>query len=399
MLMVKTMKMVGAGGTRASFSGGFGIIRTRLTTSFSSASFLHEPVGAIAPPKRFARIRSMFSKKKEVDLGPVVPKKPYFQRKWRQWSGQLAIETEIADLFLLEKFASLTESLNISDLPELHPCQEIASESRILIKDLWRLDIIDKSTKIKHVFKELEKYHNREQERRKKDVENFVSLVKDNSGDIKNQWRWDCEATLRLSICQLYSQRLVVAIEEGTIPVDALHSEEKMLSIVNTILLGSTAERVAEHLRLYSPSLDQASLQDAFYVLYDPEVATVSSALMIVRGLHNDLAKQIPKFTDSYLLDRLELNVKSRSVFCWSDEKFTGIKPLADDHVIPIEDIIKSRAEYFEEGGEVAKQFVEHLTGDRRMHYHDSKDFRETAQKGFAFWMGCIVLDSYFTHM
>ncbi len=345
----------------------------------------------------FARLRSSFKKQDKEVLS--APQKPFLRRTWHKWSGQLAVETEIADIFLLEKFINLSESLKVCDIPATHPCNELAARSRDLLRDVWRVNILDKTTKIRHVFKELEKYHNQEQERRKGDIENFTALAALNSGSATNAWRWDCEAALRLSLTQVYCQRLVVALEEGEIPVDNLHDEDKIIRLLDAFLLGSSDQRIEEHLRLYLPALDQASLQNAFYVMYDPEVATVGSALKIVRGLHKDLAKQIPKFADSYLLDRLELNVKSRSVFCWSDPNFNGIKPLADDHVISIEDLVKSRAEYFEEGGEVGKQFMEALTGDRRVYYFEKKELRSTARKGALFWLGCVVLDSYFTNM
>lgn len=128
-------------------------------------------------------------------------------------------------------------------------------------------------------------------------------------------------------------------------------------------------------------------------------VAITSSALLSIRGLHADLVKKIPKFTDTYLLDRLELNVKSRCVFCWSDKAFTGFKPLPDDHTVSIPDIISSRIEYFEDGAEIGKLFSEAITSDRRLHYNEKKENRDTVRKGIAFLIGCMVLDSYFSNM
>jgi len=346
------------------------------------------------PPGFFGRILARFSRKKAVPA-PVKDTRPFFTRKWHQWSGQMRIETEIADLFLLDKFATLSESLKTCDMPVDHPCVSLAEHSRSLVRGLWRLDIIDKTTKVTRVLAELEKYHFDEQEKRKGGIEDFVERVKEDS----QLWRRDCEAALRLSLFQLYSKRLLAAVKEGVVPIDNLHGEEVLLKMVDTFLMGSAAERVAAHMLLYGRNMDQAQLQDAFYVIFDPEVATTSSALLVVKGLHADHVKKIPKFAELYLLDRLELNVKSRSVFCWADRAYTGYKPLADDHSISTEELIGSRVEYFEEGVEVGRLFSEAVAADRRVHYNDTKENRDTMKKGFAFWISCIVLDAYFGQM
>jgi len=325
----------------------------------------------------------------------VKDTRPFFTRKWHKWSGQLRVETEIADLFLLEKFATLSESLKACEMPADHPCVALAEHSRSLVKGLWHLDILDKTTKVSRILTELEKYHFSEQEKRKASIEDFVERVKENSP----QWRGNCEAALRLSLFQLYSKRLLAAVTEGAISIDNLHSEEVLLKMVDTFLMGTSAERIGAHLQLYAPNMDQAQLQDAFYVIYDPEVATASSALLAVKGLHADHVKKVPKFAELYLLDRLELNVKSRSVFCWADRTYTGIKPFADDHSFSTEELISSREEYFEEGVEVGKLFSEAVAADRRVHYNDSKENRDTARKGVAFWIACIILDAYFGQM
>ena len=380
-------RLSSATSARALSARALSTIDSKLTTSVNKPT--EPPLGL------FGRIRQKFSRKKAVPAPVAKDTRPFFTRKWHKWSGQLRMETEIADLLLLDKFTSLSESLKSCDMPAGHPCHVLSEHSRSLVKGLWRLDILDKTTKVARILSELEKYHYDEQEKRKHNIEDLVEMSRQNA----QAWRWDCEAALRLSLFQLYSKRLLAAVLEGAISIENVHSEEVLLKMVDTFLLGTSAERVAGHLQLYSPNMDQAQLQDAFYVVYDPEVATTSSALMIVKGLHADHAKKLPKFAELYLLDRLELNVKSRSVFCWADRQFTGIKPLADDHSFSVKEIISSREEYFEEGVEVGKLFSEAVAADRRVHYHDSKENRDTARKGVAFLVSCILLDAYFGQM
>lgn len=66
------------------------------------------------------------------------------------------------------------------------------------------------------------------------------------------------------------------------------------------------------------------------YALYEPEVQTVKSILMALPGLHRDHVKKFPKFSSTYLLDVVELNVKARCLFCWSDPTFEG----SDYHIM-----------------------------------------------------------------
>ena len=67
-------------------------------------------------------------------------------------------------------------------------------------------------------------------------------------------------------------------------------------------------------------SFTQALLQSSFYSVLEPEVETVSEAAMTVLESHKDHMKALLKITPTYLLDKLEVNVKSRCVFAWSGE-------------------------------------------------------------------------------
>jgi hypothetical protein len=68
----------------------------------------------------------------------------------------------------------------------------------------------------------------------------------------------------------------------------------------------------------------QGLLQSTFYSILEPEVATATEVCRIVLESSKDHVKAIKKVTPIYLLDKLELNVKSRCVFAWSGELSHG---------------------------------------------------------------------------
>ena len=76
-----------------------------------------------------------------------------------------------------------------------------------------------------------------------------------------------------------------------------------------------------------------------------------------------------------------------------TDPLFTGFKPLPDDHVIPLDDLLKSRRKYFKEGTEVAHNLMSTYTGERRMYYTEKLDTRDTLRMGFVFFVGTCILD------
>ena len=83
----------------------------------------------------------------------------------------------------------------------------------------------------------------------------------------------------------------------------------------------------------------------------------------------------------------------SCSSFPVADPLFTGFKPLPDEHVIPQQDLLKSRRKYFKEGTSVGNNLMISYTGERRMYYTDKKDTNETLRMGLAFLVGTVILD------
>ena len=110
----------------------------------------------------------------------------------------------------------------------------------------------------------------------------------------------------------------------GTWVMDDI-TDIKALRLIDSFLLGTSSERIAEHLSLYQSPLTCATLQDAFYVLYEPEVKLVgdlmSSAPRFGVKAHK---KPLKSYLSTYLLDELELNVKTRCVFVWVGDSWRG---------------------------------------------------------------------------
>lgn len=74
----------------------------------------------------------------------------------------------------------------------------------------------------------------------------------------------------------------------------------------------------SEHLRLFGKEFNQERLQESLYILYEPEVEATKELFVSMPGLHKDHLKGIPKFSQAYLLDKIELNSKARCSLAWS---------------------------------------------------------------------------------
>lgn len=64
--------------------------------------------------------------------------------------------------------------------------------------------------------------------------------------------------------------------------------------------------------------LTSMDLQELFYAMLEPEVHIASKTFLMLKGTHKDHKKKLEVYCKTYLLDKLELNKKSRCVFAWS---------------------------------------------------------------------------------
>jgi hypothetical protein len=83
-----------------------------------------------------------------------------------------------------------------------------------------------------------------------------------------------------------YLARLRRAVVDGDVSAKRLLGPTALPRLVDAVLLGTASERVVEHLRLCCPEeaedkqfMTHGQLQDAFYVLFEPEVAAARAML------------------------------------------------------------------------------------------------------------------------
>lgn len=215
------------------------------------------------------------------------------------------------------------------------------------------------------------------------------------------KWQFESQTCMRLALLRSYLARLRRGVADGDVKAERLVGPraDKLLRLCDAVLLGSASERLLEHLLLFDDEMggfSQGSLQDALYLLYEPEVQTVLSALLAVDELHADLRKKkgVVKFASTYLLDRLELNVKSRCVLAWCDPSYKGFNALPDTTRASLPELLSSRAQYFEQGLAVGHAFVQDIMADRRLHYFDRGEMRESVRNGAVFIACVSVLDA-----
>lgn len=75
------------------------------------------------------------------------------------------------------------------------------------------------------------------------------------------------------------------------------------------------------------------------------------------------------------------------------DPKYTGFQSLPQELSMPRKDLLKARREFYEEGSEVAEQYMKDYIGTRRAYYHNKKDNRDTMLKGVAFFIVTCFAD------
>lgn len=229
------------------------------------------------------------------------------------------------------------------------------------------------------------------------------------------EWQFPAQTVLRVALLRHYLLRLRKAVTEGDVPAARLQGDVALARLTDAVLLGTSSERLFEHLSLFSGSGQETftlgKLQDAFYTIFEPEVLV---AMTIIAGpveLLPEHRKNLPvhtkkkrwwhrspktpeSLTTSYLLDKFELNVKSRCVFAWSDPEFRGFT-IEDNAKISLEAALEARAAYFESGLSVGHQMTSDFTADRRLLYHDRKELRESLRNGAVFVAIVTVLDMF----
>jgi len=261
----------------------------------------------------------------------VVPKTGFlsrfslFKRSQEKFSFDYqvkCVEKAISDVQILQ-------SIPFSSTPQLH-LTTISNEIKPKLSDIANESLAAKLSLIHGVLsKNISDYEEQ--------VKETLSTPLDQPVDEDKQ-----AATLlyyRLVFTRNYLKSLEQAVKKGDIPANSL--DKKIVGILDCSLRGTSSERVLgedkqflimlfkvlifyfnfyiEHLNLYGTQIQQDTLQLAFYTLYEPEIQTTASLLPLYPFQRQKKQTKInAKLASTYLLDKLELNTKTRCVFAWS---------------------------------------------------------------------------------
>jgi len=196
----------------------------------------------------------------------------------------------------------------------------------------------------------------------------------------------------RLTFTKHYLKSLEQSIKHGTIP--SKNVEKKLSALIDCSLRGTSAERILEHLFLYGTELHQDTLQLAFYALYEPEIQTTATLLPLYPFQRQKKQMKIhTKLASTYLLDKLELNTKTRCVFAWSDPTYTGFKPLPDSFLMPTAELARGRRSFFPDGERVAKFFMETVKDNLQEEENNHTENQENLRNGTYFFIATCFLD------
>jgi hypothetical protein len=305
-------------------------------------------------------------------------------------TGKTRKDTEKLDIDHLNKFQSIVKSLNtvifIDAKGVRHPLYNISQTITTMI-DVDMLKYMNVDERDSNILDKVGNALNDSVIQSEGELMNYLLAETSDSLDIKMQY------LLRISLLKQYIIQLRKKLKENELESISLVTFRQL---VDAFLLGSASERIMLHLSLYGDKCTQHSLQHSFYNLYDPEIDVTTSIFVKLNKnyekIHN---KKFKKFSATYLLDKLELNSKSRMTFCWSLSTFSGFQPLDDDYVMPMQEVIKTRCEYFKEGNEVSSELMKAYVADRKEYYNEKADNRETINNGIIFFIVTVLADMY----
>jgi hypothetical protein len=125
------------------------------------------------------------------------------------------------------------------------------------------------------------------------------------------------EAAFRVLLTREYFIRLQKCFSLNELDITAF-SKPVLKRLLDVCLRGTAAERVASHLTLFGPTLNEERTQECLYSLYEPEINTIQKLFLLNPSLHKHHPKRITKFARTYLLDKADLNTKIRCAIAWS---------------------------------------------------------------------------------
>jgi hypothetical protein len=204
------------------------------------------------------------------------------------------------------------------------------------------------------------------------------------------------EAGMRINFARKYFDKLQQLQDEKDIEAEALRKAFLHAGFSDAVLLGTSSERIAAHLKLFGANMTQDQFQNSMYAVLEPEVQTCLAAVLSVqdKALTKKNRAKATKVAKTFLLDVTELNVKVRCTMAWSDPEYSGFAAVEDDKTATVEHLALTRRRYFGAALDgVGPEFAAELVKDRHRFYAERIDNRETALKGTLFFIFCCFAD------
>lgn len=302
---------------------------------------------------------------------------------------------EAAEMTLLNPFgASVIKSLPRLSPHQGHPIRRIAKEARHTLRQEY-----ETSQSLHKAIDQVDKILDSNIVDYTGSIANIGALQIGNSSKEKIELDMMIETGLRLQFTKNYFARIKQAMDGKEVQQTDITSSVAC-RLLDSIMMGTAAERIQEHIGVYGKhngKMTQDQFQSCLYALYEPEVETVSNAMLTLDKLVDKKMKKkvIPNAIKTFLLDNVELNTQVRCMMAWSDPDYTGFKPLADDYAVTVPDLIKSRQEFYKEGTQVGEKFVEEILARRREFYNNKQANRETMARGLLFFIATCFADWY----
>ena len=313
-----------------------------------------------------------------------VSKKGLYSR-WKPWTWarfqKQPKKTE--DLDLLQRVADICRSLDHIPYSDTHPIHDIAKGL------VSKIEAQKEDNDIQKMLEILSDDISATCENFQQDLTELPDAI---FGD---STRFD--TGLRVFLYKNYISNVKKAIDSGELAADAFN-HSKLVGLTEAILRGSGDERLVLSLKLFAVdgvNMSPPLLQESLYSLYEPEVETCMNVLLGMQGLHKDHTKKLPKFTKTYLLDILELNSKSRCIFCWSDPNFEGFHMLPDTDTKTVNELLECRRKYFGDMTRVGFKYVDAYRIERDLYWVDKNEFDENMRYGFIFFILTCIADYF----
>ncbi|KAJ1426626.1 hypothetical protein B484DRAFT_397507 [Ochromonadaceae sp. CCMP2298] len=195
------------------------------------------------------------------------------------------------------------------------------------------------------------------------------------------------EAAFRVLLTREYFRRLQKCFKASELDISTF-TQPVLKRLLDVQLRGSAAERVAAHLQLFGPSLNEERTQECLYSLYEPEINTCQKLFLLNPALHKHHSKRMAKFARTYLLDRVDLNTKIRY-----PDYSGGFQVLAQDLRIDASKLTASLRENYDGASEVGQQFMRDYANSRQEFYNTKAENRKTLMQGVAFFIATCLLD------